>query len=156
ELRAMLDELESQTGRKYELTSAVGAGYDKIEDVDYRAAQQYMSHIFMMTYDYNGAWSNTELGHQTNLYAASWDPNTKYTTDKAVNLMLAQGVDPGKLVVGAAMYGRGWTGVGSYQGNNPFTGKATGKVKGTWEDGVVDYRDIVNNRMGSGWEKSYD
>ncbi len=48
----------------------------------------------MMTYDYNGAWSNTELGHQTNLYAASWDPNTKYTTDKAVNLMLAQGVDP--------------------------------------------------------------
>ncbi|MCC0091046.1 glycosyl hydrolase family 18 protein [Aeromonas veronii] len=156
ELRAMLDELESQTGRKYELTSAVGAGYDKIEDVDYRAAQQYMSHIFMMTYDYNGAWSNTELGHQTNLYAASWDPNTKYTTDKAVNLMLAQGVDPGKLVVGAAMYGRGWTGVTGYQGNNPFTGKATGKVKGTWEDGVVDYRDIVNNRMGSGWEKSYD
>ncbi|WP_421227057.1 glycosyl hydrolase family 18 protein [Aeromonas jandaei] len=156
ELRTMLDELESQTGRKYELTSAVGAGYDKIEDVDYRAAQQYMSHIFMMTYDYNGAWSNTELGHQTNLYAASWDPNTKYTTDKAVNLMLAQGVDPGKLVVGAAMYGRGWTGVSGYQGNNPFTGKATGKVKGTWEDGVVDYRDIVNNRMGSGWEKSYD
>ncbi|WP_421258737.1 glycosyl hydrolase family 18 protein [Aeromonas sp. 600886] len=156
ELRAMLDELESQTGRKYELTSAVGAGYDKIEDVDYRAAQQYMSHIFMMTYDYNGAWSNTELGHQTNLYAASWDPNTKYTTDKAVNLMLAQGVDPGKLVVGAAMYGRGWTGVSGYQGNNPFTGKATGKVKGTWEDGVIDYRDIVNNRMGSGWEKSYD
>ncbi|QWL57058.1 glycoside hydrolase [Aeromonas jandaei] len=156
ELRTMLDELESQTGRKYELTSAVGAGYDKIEDVDYRAAQQYMSHIFMMTYDYNGAWSNTELGHQTNLYAASWDPNTKYTTDKAVNLMLAQGVDPGKLVVGAAMYGRGWTGVNGYQGNNPFTGKATGKVKGTWEDGVVDYRDIVNNRMGSGWEKSYD
>lgn len=156
ELRAMLDELESQTGRKYELTSAVGAGYDKIEDVDYRAAQQYMSHIFMMTYDYNGAWSNTELGHQTNLYAASWDPNTKYTTDKAVNLMLAQGVDPGKLVVGAAMYGRGWTGVSGYQGNDPFTGTATGKVKGTWEDGVVDYRDIVNNRMGSGWEKSYD
>ncbi|MFQ2013398.1 glycosyl hydrolase family 18 protein [Aeromonas veronii] len=156
ELRAMLDELESQTGRQYELTSAIGAGGDKIQDVDYRAAQPYMDHIFMMTYDYNGAWSNTELGHQTNLYAASWDPDTKYTTDKAVNLMLAQGVDPGKLVVGAAMYGRGWTGVSGYQGNNPFTGKATGKVKGTWEDGVVDYRDIVNNRMGAGWEKSYD
>ncbi|MGL4508462.1 MAG: glycosyl hydrolase family 18 protein, partial [Aeromonas sobria] len=116
----------------------------------------YMDHIFMMTYDYNGGWSNTELGHQTNLYAASWDPNTKYTTDKAVNQLLAQGVDPGKLVVGAAMYGRGWTGVSGYQGNNPFTGKATGKVKGTWEDGVVDYRDIVNNRMGAGWEQGYD
>ncbi|ELV7510813.1 glycoside hydrolase, partial [Aeromonas veronii] len=140
ELRAMLDELEAETGRQYELTSAIGAGGDKIQDVDYKAAQPYMDHIFMMTYDYNGAWSNTELGHQTNLYAASWDPATKYTTDKAVNQLLAQGVDPGKLVVGAAMYGRGWTGVSGYQGNNPFTGKATGKVKGTWEDGVVDYR----------------
>ncbi|MCF5883515.1 glycoside hydrolase [Aeromonas veronii] len=156
ELRAMLDELEAETGRQYELTSAIGAGGDKIQDVDYKAAQPYMDHIFMMTYDYNGAWSNTELGHQTNLYAASWDPATKYTTDKAVNQLLAQGVDPGKLVVGAAMYGRGWTGVSGYQGNNPFTGKATGKVKGTWEDGVVDYRDIVNNRMGAGWEKGYD
>jgi chitinase len=156
ELRAMLDELEAQTGRQYELTSAIGAGGDKIQDVDYKAAQPYMDHIFMMTYDYNGGWSNTELGHQTNLYPASWDPDTKYTTDKAVNLMLAQGVDPGKLVVGAAMYGRGWTGVSGYQGNNPFTGTATGKVKGTWEDGVVDYRDIVNNRMGAGWEQGYD
>ncbi|WP_368210650.1 glycosyl hydrolase family 18 protein [Aeromonas sp. R4-2] len=156
ELRAMLDELEAETGRQYELTSAIGAGGDKIQDVDYKAAQPYMDHIFMMTYDYNGAWSNTELGHQTNLYPASWDPDTKYTTDKAVNQLLAQGVEPGKLVVGAAMYGRGWTGVSGYQGNNPFTGKATGKVKGTWEDGVVDYRDIVNNRMGAGWEKGYD
>ncbi|MFM5872328.1 glycosyl hydrolase family 18 protein [Aeromonas veronii] len=156
ELRAMLDELEAETGRQYELTSAIGAGGDKIQDVDYKAAQPYMDHIFMMTYDYNGAWSNTELGHQTNLYPASWDPATKYTTDKAVNQLLAQGVEPGKLVVGAAMYGRGWTGVSGYQGNNPFTGKATGKVKGTWEDGVVDYRDIVNNRMGAGWEKGYD
>ena len=152
----MLDELEAETGRQYELTSAIGAGGDKIQDVDYKAAQPYMDHIFMMTYDYNGAWSNTELGHQTNLYAASWDPDTKYTTDKAVNQLLAQGVDPGKLVVGAAMYGRGWTGVSGYQGNNPFTGTATDKVKGTWEDGVVDYRDIVNNRMGAGWEQGYD
>ncbi|MBZ6072164.1 glycosyl hydrolase family 18 protein [Aeromonas schubertii] len=156
ELRAMLDELEAQTGRKYELTSAISAGGDKIAKVDYKAAQPYMDHIFLMSYDFNGAWSNTELGHQTNLYAASWDPATKYTTDKGVKAMLDQGVEPGKLVVGAAMYGRGWTGVSGYQAGNPFTGTATGPVKGTWENGVVDYRDIVNNRMGAGWEKGYD
>ncbi|MEW7865549.1 glycosyl hydrolase family 18 protein [Aeromonas diversa] len=156
ELRAMLDELEAQTGRKYELTSAISAGGDKIAKVDYKAAQQYMNHIFLMSYDFNGAWSNSELGHQTNLYAASWDPATKYTTDKGVRAMLDQGVEPGKLVVGAAMYGRGWTGVSGYLAGNPFTGKATGPVKGTWENGVVDYRDIVNNRMGAGWEKGYD
>lgn len=156
ELRAMLDELEAETGREYQLTSAISAGDDKIAKVDYVQAQQYMDHIFVMSYDFNGAWSNTELGHQTSLYDAHWDPDTRYTTDKGVRALLAQGVTPGKLVVGAAMYGRGWTGVTGYSNNNPFTGTATGPVKGTWENGVVDYRDIVNNRMGSGWEQGYD
>ncbi len=47
-------------------------------------------------------------------------------------------------------------GVNGYQAGNPFTGTATGPVTGTWENGVVDYRDIVNNRMGAGWEQGYD
>lgn len=38
ELRAMLDELEAETGRQYELTSAISAGGDKIAKVDYQAA----------------------------------------------------------------------------------------------------------------------
>lgn len=64
DLRTMLNELSAQTGRTYELTSAIGAGRDKIEDVDYTAAQQYLDHIFLMSYDFYGGWSNTELGHQ--------------------------------------------------------------------------------------------
>ncbi|MGL4249141.1 MAG: glycosyl hydrolase family 18 protein [Aeromonas sp.] len=157
ELRAMLDELSAETGRKYELTSAISAGYDKIEDVDYKTAQQSMDHIFIMSYDFNGAWSNTDLGYQTNLYeATNGSANKRYNTNEAVTLLLAQGVDSEKLVVGAAVYGRGWTGVSGYQGNDPFTGTATGMIKGTWEDGVLDYRDIVNNHMGEGWEYTYD
>lgn len=136
ELRAMLDELSAETGRTYELTSAISAGGDKIAKVDYRAAQQYMNHIFLMSYDFNGAWTNTGLGHQTALYESSWDPNTKYTTDKGVKALLGQGVEPGKVVVGAAMYGRGWTGVSGYQGNNPFTGTATGPIAGTEAEGI--------------------
>lgn len=55
------------------------------------------------------------------------------------------------------MYGRGWTGVHGYTGNNPFTGTATGMVRGTWEPGVVDYRQIVNEYKGKpGWEYGYD
>ncbi|MBV7415982.1 glycosyl hydrolase family 18 protein [Aeromonas sp. sif2433] len=156
ELRAMLDELEASTGRQYELTSAISAGGDKIAKVDYQAAQQYMDHIFLMSYDFSGAFDLQNLAHQTNLFASSWDANTKYTTDKGVRALLGQGVTPGKIVVGAAMYGRGWSGVNGYQAGNPFTGSATGPIKGTWENGVVDYRDIVNNRMGAGWEQGYD
>ncbi|MFM5781518.1 glycosyl hydrolase family 18 protein [Aeromonas caviae] len=156
ELRAMLDELEAETGRQYELTSAIGAGDEKIAKVDYQIAQQYMDRIFLMSYDFSGAFDLQNLAHQTNLFPASWDPNTKHTTDQGVKALLGQGVTPGKIVVGAAMYGRGWTGVNGYQAGNPFTGTATGPVQGTWESGVVDYRDIVNNRMGEGWEQGYD
>jgi len=54
------------------------------------------------------------------------------------------------------MYGRGWTGVNGYQNNNPFSGTATGPVKGTWENGIVDYRQIANEYMSGDWKYSYD
>ncbi|WP_312188789.1 glycosyl hydrolase family 18 protein [Leclercia sp.] len=156
DLRAMLNELSAQTGRTYELTSAIGAGTSKIANVDYNAAQKYMDYIFLMSYDFYGSWSMTDLGHQTALHAATWKPDS-VTTEGSVNAMLAQGVQPGKIVVGAAMYGRGWTGVHGYTGDNPFTGTATGAIPGSWEAGIVDYRDIVNKYKGkAGWEYKYD
>lgn len=157
ELHTMLNELHNETGRTFELTSAIGSGNDKIEDVDYTTAQQYLDHIFLMSYDFYGGWSNTELGHQAALNAPAYKPDTNYTTVNGVQALLDQGVQPGKIVVGTAMYGRGWTGVHGYSNNNPFTGTATGMVKGTWEPGVVDYRQIVNQYKGKvGWESGYD
>lgn len=156
ELREMLDELSHSTGRKYELTSAISAGWDKIQVVDYSKAQNYMDHIFLMSYDFKGAWSNDSLGHQTPLYAPEWNPKETYTTDFGVKYLLAQGVTPKKIIVGVAMYGRGWTGVHGYKDNNPFTGNATGPVKGTWQDGVVDYREIANEIAQGKWEFHYD
>lgn len=145
ELRAMLDALQLQTGRTYELTSAIGAGYDKIAVVRYDAAQEFLDKIFLMSYDFKGAWSNTDLGHQTALYAPSWNANELYNTDHAVQLLKGQGVDPAKVILGVAMYGRGWTGVSGYDGDDYFSGTADGPVAGTWENGVVDYRQIKND-----------
>lgn len=142
ELRSMLDELGAETNRRFELTSAISAGDDKITVVDYHAAQQYLDYIFLMTYDFKGAWSNSNLGYQTTLYAPLWNINEHYTTDYAVRLLLSQNVQNEKIVVGVAMYGRGWTGVTDFENNNPFTGTASAPVAGTWEDGVVDFRKI--------------
>ncbi|KZW99612.1 chitinase [Pseudoalteromonas luteoviolacea] len=173
ELRAMLDELELETGRKYELTSAIGSGYDKIEDVDYQVAQQYMDYIFAMTYDFYGGWNNV-TGHQTGIYCGSHlsqgecdgtglDDNGEprkgpaYTVDNAVKALLAQGVDSKKIVVGAAMYGRGWEGVfdsnTTIQGN-PVTAPGNGKYagstsEGVWEPGIMDYKAIAKNLVGA-------
>jgi len=148
ELRGMLDNLSKETGRKYELTSAIGAGQDKISVVNYADATKYMDYIFDMTYDFYGAWSKTDLGHQTALHAPKWRPDTAYTTANSIQALLDQGVDPDKLVVGVAKYGRGWTGVNGYQGDNPFTGTATGPIPGTWESGILDYKDMVAKMIG--------
>ncbi|MCS2151926.1 glycosyl hydrolase family 18 protein [Scandinavium goeteborgense] len=156
DLRTMMDELSAETGKTYELSSAIGAGRDKIQDVDYRAAQQYMDHIFLMSYDFYGAFSNTSLAHQTALYGSALEPDTDYTTDHGLKALLAQGVTPGKIVIGTAMYGRGWTGVQGYQNNDPFTGTATGPVKGTWENGIVDYRQIAIMKAAGDWQYGYD
>ena len=186
ELRAMLDKLEAETGREYELTSAIGAGYDKIEDVDYSQAQQYMDYIFLMSYDYYGAWSNV-TGHQAALYCSSHFrvgqcdgtgvdeegvpyKGPAYTTDNAVQNLLAQNVPSKKIVVGAAMYGRGWEGVypeNTTIADNPMTAPGNGKLKGTtaqgvWEDGVIDYKGIKTYMLGAaenginGFETGYD
>ncbi|PKF61977.1 hypothetical protein CW745_08305 [Psychromonas sp. psych-6C06] len=185
ELRAMLDELSAETGRKYELTSAIGVGWDKLQDVDYAAAAQYMDNIFMMSYDFYGAWGS-ETGHQTALYcgahveadkcagtgefgpssqmdktAADYAPagRPEYTVANATRLLLQQGVPAKKLVVGAAMYGRGWTDVQMVDGspigavgnhvsnseNNPLVaeggeGTAVDQAAWAWEAGIMDYR----------------
>lgn len=186
ELRVMLDQLEADTGRTYELTSAIGVGYDKIEDVNYGDAVQYMDYIFAMTYDFYGGWNNVP-GHQTALYCGTFmrpgqcdgsgvDENGEaykgpaYTTDNGIQLLLAQGVPANKLVVGTAMYGRGWEGVTPdtlTDPNDPMTGTGTGKLKGStaqgvWEDGVIDYKGVKSFMLGAdntginGFEYGYD
>ncbi|OAJ93432.1 glycosyl hydrolase family 18 protein [Vibrio bivalvicida] len=186
ELRAMLDELEASTGRTYELTSAIGVGHDKIEDVNYADAVQYMDYIFAMTYDFYGGWNNV-VGHQTALYCGSFmrpgqcdgtgvDENGEpykgpaYTSDNGIQLLLAQGVPASKLVLGAAMYGRGWEGVTPdtlSDPTDPMTGVGNGKLTGTtaqgvWEAGVIDYKGVKAHMLGAnntginGFEYGYD
>ncbi|WP_198419088.1 glycosyl hydrolase family 18 protein [Motilimonas pumila] len=186
ELRAMLDELSLETGKEYEVTSAIGVGYDKIEDVDYGQAVQHMDYIFAMTYDFYGGWNNVP-GHQTALYCGSFMApgqcdgtgvdaegvpfkGPAYTADNGIQLLLAQGVPANKLVLGAAMYGRGWDGVmpsSLTDPNDPMTGTGNGKLTGTkaqgvWEAGVIDYKGIkeymlgANNQGINGFEYGYD
>ncbi|XOV78966.1 MAG: glycosyl hydrolase family 18 protein [Aestuariibacter sp.] len=160
DLRAMLDSLEAETGRTYELTSAVGAAEQKVNRIDYQATQQYMDYIFIMSYDFYGAFDLNKLGHQAGVYAPEFRPGDaqtqQFNLDGAVDAFLAQGVSPSKLVAGVAMYGRGWTGVSGYDQTSHMTGQATGPVSGTWEPGVVDYREIAQYRNSPDWSYHYD
>lgn len=185
ELREMLDELEAETGREYQLTSAIGVGYDKIEDVDYAQAVQHMDYIFAMSYDFYGGWNNV-TGHQTGIYCGEHlttgecdgtglddEGNPRkgpaYTADNGIGKLLGQGVPAGKIVLGTAMYGRGWEGVKPENtiGDNPMTAEGTGKLTGStangvWEPGIQDYKGMKKVMIGTagtginGFEVHYD
>lgn len=148
ELRAALDALELETGRNYQLTSAVGIGPGKIDNVNYVQAGQAVDYFFAMTYDFYGAWNNV-LGHHAGLYPTDNSKLDGFSVDEGIQNLINAGVPAEKLVVGAAMYGRGWKGVsgGSF---NPMTGTGNGAADGTWEAGLLDYRDIEQNYLGGG------
>ena len=158
DLRAMLDKLGLKYHRKYELTSAIIVGHDNLRYVDYGKAQQYLDNIFLMSYDFYGAWSN-QTGHQTGLYCGATIPIAKcngtgadegkpeYTLANGTKILLDQGVPAKKLVVGAAFYGRGWIGV-KPKTSTPMGGLGNGPTSVSqadfaWEAGTMDYRGAI-------------
>ncbi|MFS1524207.1 glycosyl hydrolase family 18 protein [Microbulbifer sp. 2304DJ12-6] len=168
DLRTALDALESETGRDYQLTSAVGVSPAKISKIDYSQASPYMDYIFAMSYDYYGAWSE-DLGHHAGLYPTGNAIHPGFSGDETVTNLLTAGVPANKLVLGVAMYGRGWKGVSNMTSQDPFSGKGNGPISltmsnGHWEAGVVDYFRVVEEMLGgdpnssgvNGWSAVYD
>ncbi len=147
ELREALDLLAMETGRTYQLTAAMSGGVEKLSKVDWESAAQYMDYINLMTYDYYGAFNST-LGHQTGLYAAPDAAIAGYNAHDAVQHLLSRNVPPQKIAIGAAMYGRGWTGVTGGQPDYPFTGTGGAGITGSWEKGIEDYKVIVSKYQG--------
>ena len=105
-----------------------------------------------MTYDFHGGWSD-RTNFNAPLHASSKDPTKDETirkhfnVDAAVKAYLGLGVPADKIVVGVPFYGRGWGGVknmddGLYQPRGPTA------PKGTWENGVWDYKDLAANYVG--------
>ena len=156
DLSLMLDELERETKREYQLTSAIGAGVDKVAVIDYGKVSPYMDYYFLMSYDYFGGWDFNNLGHHSGLYGSDIVGYPDYTTDNGLRALVKSGAPKSKIVLGVSMYGRGWSGITNYTNQNPFTGKASGLIKGTWEDGVLDYRDIADNHTKAPWQYNYD
>lgn len=130
-LMKRLREVLDSTGREQTLTFA-SAGwrryYDNIETLE---VMKYASFMNIMTYDQVSGVSiytghHTPLGYVSNqemgdhpfkknldsLYNAGRmkdaDPRS---IEKIVDFLIAEGVDPNQLVIGAAFYGRAWKGV---------------------------------------------
>ena len=116
EFRHALSNNTKLTNKKYLLTIAAGAFNSYVDHVELDKIVEYLDFINVMTYDFVGGWDK-KTGHLTNLFASEEKPEDM-STDKAVKYFIEKGAPAGKLVIGAAFYGRGWTEVNSK--NNGF------------------------------------
>ncbi|WP_250574937.1 glycosyl hydrolase family 18 protein [Nonomuraea sediminis] len=115
EFRTQLDALGATTGKHYLLTAFTPADPVKI-DAGWDLSKIFNSLDFANAqgYDFHGAgsdnsWEPNRTGHQGNLYLDTDSPyNPDFSVDKAVQKYLDAGVNPRKLTIGLAYYGRGW------------------------------------------------
>jgi chitinase len=139
-LDVLSDERKRKGSERYTLTIASAAGeYFKHTEMD--KLHVYLDWINIMTYDFYTSASRT-TGHHTGLHRSLSAGDSTGYAEASVNQHLSAGIPPGKLVLGVAFYGRGFTGVnpennGLYQ---PFQKYAAGFPYGTLS------RDYINKQ----------
>lgn len=105
ELRTQIDACKKgQT-----LSIAAGALRSYLDGTNMSEVQKYLDYVQLMTYDFYSSFSST-TGHHANLYADSVHEE-KASSDLAVKMFVEAGVPIEKIVMGAAFYGRSWSGV---------------------------------------------
>ncbi|MDR7333913.1 glycosyl hydrolase family 18 protein [Roseateles asaccharophilus] len=130
ELRAGLDALGRETGRRYALTVAINTTKEQLVRMPMGLAAKSLDLVFMMTYDFTGPWTK-HAGNHTAL--RSGKPGAD-SLEKSVADLKAEGVPVEKMVAGVAMYARGFDGV-----------KADGTYAKPWPnaDGSTAFKDVA-------------
>ena len=147
ELRRSFDEAARKDGRKYYVTVASGAFELYLKYIEPLKVTPLVDYFFLMTYDFHGQW-NEYNGHHTNLYLPA-GKSYGHSVQHIVDLYVGAGIPRNKIVIGAAFYGRKWTGVKLKQGAVVYNpGKGIGSVS---------YRNIVSLlKDGTGYRRYWD
>lgn len=150
EVRNYLDAAEIEDGKTYTLTIASSASPSYAENNELDEIAEIVDWINIMTYDFNGGWSN-QSAHNAPLYLdsaaalANVENAATFNADSGVQGHLNAGVPAEKIVLGLPFYGRGWAGCAPGANGDGQYQPCTGIPVGTWESGVFDYGDLVAN-----------
>ena len=152
DLRQKLDAAGLKDGKYYTLSIAAGANPDYLKLIQPQQVAKTVNWIDLMTYDYNGNWSNV-ADMNAPLYADPNDPQSSapiFNINSTVNAYLNAGFSPKELILGEPFYGYGWSGCPPI--NHGLYQICTGSIpKGTWDTGtsgytgVFDYGDLIAN-----------
>jgi GH18 family chitinase len=152
DVRMKLDALGDSRGRTYEISVASPAGLDKIANFNLPGLAPHVDFFNVMTYDFHGTWEST-TGHQ----AAFTGDSNGYDVETAVKAYLDAGVPAEKIVLGAPLYTRAWSGVAE-GGDGGYAEGSSGAAPGTFEAGNYDYKDLLARVQdpNSGWQLYWD
>jgi chitinase len=104
----LVQQLRKTLGRPAVITFAAGGFNTYLQkSVDWEKVMKEADYINLMSYDLINGYA-TETGHHTALYST---PKQRESTDNAVQYLLKIGVDPKKIIIGAAFYARVWENV---------------------------------------------
>lgn len=100
---ALVKRLRKKLGKKNEITFAAGGFNSYIDSsIDWKNVMPLIDRVNLMSYDLVGGYS-TLSAHHTALYST---PKQPASVDNGVKKLIAAGVPPNKIAIGAAFYGR--------------------------------------------------
>jgi chitinase len=103
-IRDSLDAYGKEIKYKFLLTAAFGANLSQMQFIEYEKLVPIMDYFNMMTYDFNGSWSE-DANHNSPLYSPA--KGYQGSVDECVKLLTTKfGVPPEKILIGAGFYGR--------------------------------------------------
>ncbi|MCW1921346.1 glycosyl hydrolase family 18 protein [Luteolibacter arcticus] len=159
-------ELRAAIGSGKEITSAMSASPAKLAGFDWPAMSAVLDSIDLMTYDFEGGWSDF-AGHNAQLFPHPGQETTTFACSTSVQYLISQGVPRSKIAMGLGFYGRGVVCNGTAALGAP-TVKISKTVQpdgpivtaadfASWEpfDATPTYQRITQ-LMGSGWTRHWD
>jgi len=102
----LVEQIRATIGTTKLITACFSAAPAKLQGFDWARLDRSMNYFNLMTYDYNGGWSN-KAGHNAPLYDYPGAEYSSFSLDATVKSIKALGVNMSKVNVGAPFYGRG-------------------------------------------------
>ncbi|WP_298542084.1 glycosyl hydrolase family 18 protein [uncultured Aquimarina sp.] len=166
----LVEEIREAIGPDKLITAAMAADYKKLEGFNWSRLANTMDYFNMMTYDFNGGWSNI-AGHNAPVYPYDGAEAPDFNWQTLLDKMKGMGVPAYKINFGAPFYGRGVVTDGTADLNAPTVKRnvtiqpdgpvSTAADYTNWPqevyDGTPNYFFIKQKTgSGSGWTRKWD
>ncbi|MBQ4801856.1 T9SS type A sorting domain-containing protein [Aquimarina sp. MMG015] len=167
---SLVEEIRAAIGPDKLITAAMSADPKKLEGFDWNRLDNSMDYFNMMTYDFNGGWSNI-AGHNAPVYPYDGAEVPDFNWQSTLTAMQSMGVPSNKINFGIPFYGRGVVTDGNATLNAPTVKRnvtiqpdgpvSTAADYTNWPQDVYDgtpnhFFIKQKTEGGNGWTKKWD